>query len=126
MAYLPIMNEMEKVADFPKALRVAQAYIGSMYLVVSLVIFAYVGVGVQAPALSAAGSTISTASYSAAIPTILIAGFITGLVFAKNVFSWFHGADALLTAEGRLHWEWRAIGESTFHHYFAFVPLDDN
>ncbi|SMQ55957.1 unnamed protein product [Zymoseptoria tritici ST99CH_1A5] len=109
MAYLPIMNEMEKVADFPKALRVAQAYIGSMYLVVSLVIFAYVGVGVQAPALSAAGSTISTASYSAAIPTILIAGFITGLVFAKNVFSWFHGADALLTAEGRLHWEWRAI-----------------
>ncbi|KAK4143167.1 transmembrane amino acid transporter protein-domain-containing protein [Dichotomopilus funicola] len=85
--FFTVMSEFKNPSDWPKALFLLQICDTVLYLVVSIVIYIYVGPDVPSPALSAAGSTVvRKVIWGLAIPTIVIAGVIYGHVAAKYIF----------------------------------------
>jgi amino acid permease len=85
--FFSIMSELKQPNDWPKALMLLQICDTTLYLVVSVVIYIYVGPNVPSPALSAAGSVVMRkVIWGIAIPTIVIAGVIYGHVAAKYIF----------------------------------------
>ena len=57
-----------------------------MYLIVGVVVYAYVGSTAVSPALGNTGVTLRKIAYGMALPTIVIAGVVNGHVCAKLVF----------------------------------------
>lgn len=85
--FFSVMSEFKQPSDWPKALLLLQVCDTVLYVVVSVVIYIYVGPGVPSPALSAAGSpVVRKVIWGIAIPTIVIAGVIYGHVAAKYIF----------------------------------------
>ncbi|KAK4232825.1 transmembrane amino acid transporter protein-domain-containing protein [Achaetomium macrosporum] len=85
--FFAVMSELKQPHDWPKALMLLQVCDTILYIVVSVVIYIYVGPGVPSPALSAAGSpVVRKVIWGIAIPTIVIAGVIYGHVAAKYIF----------------------------------------
>jgi amino acid permease len=85
--FFSIMSELKAPGDWPKALALLQVCDTVLYVVVSVVIYVYVGPSVPSPALSAAGSVVvRKVIWGIAIPTIVIAGVIYGHVAAKYIF----------------------------------------
>ena len=76
VAFFAFISELEKPEDFPKALFLLQAIDMTLYLVVSVVVYAYTGKKVKSPALSSAGKTLEKVAYGVALPTIIVAGVI--------------------------------------------------
>jgi hypothetical protein len=88
--FFSIMSELKNPNDWPKALMLLQVCDTALYIVVSVVIYIYVGPNVPSPALSAAGSpVVRKISWGIAIPTILIAGVVSLPVFYFNFFFFF-------------------------------------
>ncbi|KAK4222375.1 transmembrane amino acid transporter protein-domain-containing protein [Podospora fimiseda] len=85
--FFSVMAEFKQPNDWPKALFLLQICDMSLYIVVSIVIYIYVGPSVPSPALSAAGSlTVRKVIWGIAIPTIVLAGVIYGHVAVKYIF----------------------------------------
>jgi amino acid permease len=85
--FFSIMSELKQPRDWPKALLLLQVCDTILYLVVSVVIYVYVGPDVPSPALSAARSpVVRKVIWGIALPTIVIAGVIYGHVAAKYIF----------------------------------------
>jgi amino acid permease len=85
--FFSVMSELKQPNDWPKALMLLQTCDTILYIVVSVVIYVYVGQDVPSPALSAAGShVVRKVIWGIAIPTIVIAGVIYGHVAAKYIF----------------------------------------
>ncbi|AEO55911.1 hypothetical protein MYCTH_2089733 [Thermothelomyces thermophilus ATCC 42464] len=85
--FFSVMSELKQPNDWPKALMLLQVCDMVLYIVVSVVIYVYVGPDVPSPALSAAGSpVVRKVIWGIAIPTIVIAGVIYGHVAAKYIF----------------------------------------
>ncbi|KAK4135085.1 hypothetical protein BT67DRAFT_449331 [Trichocladium antarcticum] len=85
--FFSVMSEFKQPNDWPKALWLLQICDTVLYIVVSVVIYVYVGPNVPSPALSAAGSVVvRKVIWGIAIPTIVIAGVIYGHVAAKYIF----------------------------------------
>ncbi|KAJ4287127.1 hypothetical protein N0V88_007749 [Collariella sp. IMI 366227] len=85
--FFSVMSELKQPNDWPKALMLLQVCDTVLYIVVSVVIYVYVGPDVPSPALSAAGSSIvRKIGWGIAIPTIVVAGVIYGHVAAKYIF----------------------------------------
>jgi len=85
--FFSIMSELKQPNDWPKALAMLQICDTILYIIVSVVIYVYVGPDVPSPALSAAGShVVRKVIWGIAIPTIVIAGVIYGHVAARYVF----------------------------------------
>ncbi|CAL1705414.1 unnamed protein product [Somion occarium] len=86
VAFFTFIAEMKVPEDFPKALYVLQIADTTLYLVVGVVVYAYVGSTAVSPALGNTGLTLRKIAYGIAMPTIIIAGVINGHVCAKMVF----------------------------------------
>jgi amino acid permease len=85
--FFAVMSELKQPNDWAKALMLLQVCDTVLYIIVSVVIYIYVGPNVPSPALSAAGSTVvRKVIWGIAIPTIIIAGVIYGHVAAKYIF----------------------------------------
>ncbi|SPQ24395.1 9e913667-6668-4786-bfba-0f1c4a68793d [Thermothielavioides terrestris] len=85
--FFSVMSELKQPNDWPKALMLLQLSDTVLYIVVSVVIYVYVGPDVPSPALSAAGSVVvRKVIWGIAMPTIIIAGVIYGHVAAKYIF----------------------------------------
>jgi amino acid permease len=88
--FFSIMSELKNPNDWPKALMLLQVCDTALYIVVSVVIYIYVGPNVPSPALSAAGSpVVRKIIWGIAIPTILIAGVVSLPVFNFIFFFFF-------------------------------------
>ncbi|KAK4123638.1 hypothetical protein N657DRAFT_418924 [Parathielavia appendiculata] len=103
--FFGVMSEFKQPSDWPKALMLLQVCDTVLYVVVSVVIYVYVGPNVPSPALSAAGShVVRKVIWGIAIPTIVIAGVIYGHVAAKYVFVRLFGATKHLHKRTALGW----------------------
>ncbi|KAH9826337.1 N amino acid transport system protein [Teratosphaeria destructans] len=89
LAYFQVMAEMEQPRDFRKSLIATNAFMSSLYLVVSIVIYDFAGTAVGSPALSAASPLFAKIAYGIATPTIVVAGVIAGLLACKRIHDWF-------------------------------------
>lgn len=75
VAFFGLIAEMEEPKDFPKALCLLQGFEISLYVTAAIVIYYYVGNGVDSPALGSAGPVLKKVAYGMAIPTVSLPPF---------------------------------------------------
>lgn len=85
LAYPQIINEMQKPADFPKALKANATVQAVMYAASACIIYWFAGDAVQAPALDSATGLLGKLAWGFAIPTVIVAGVLPGMMIIKNV-----------------------------------------
>jgi hypothetical protein len=94
VTFFGFVSETEDPKTFPKSLAMLQVVDTVMYLVSALVIYRFAGPDVKSPALSSAGPLMKKICYGLAIPTVIIAGVISGHVASKYIYvRVFRGSD---------------------------------
>jgi hypothetical protein len=99
-AFFGFISELKNPRDFPKALVMLQSVAISIYVIVGVVIYYYVGNNVASPALTSAAPLVRKIAYGLAFITIVVAGVINGHVAAKQLFTQF--------------WTWRGQVEVSY------------
>ncbi|KAJ5132730.1 N amino acid transport system protein [Penicillium atrosanguineum] len=77
------MEEMHTPKDFTKSIWALGLIEIVIYTITGAVIYAFVGPGVQSPALLSAGDTISRIAFGVALPVIFISGSINAIVTGR-------------------------------------------
>ncbi|KAI3011277.1 hypothetical protein CBS147482_4617 [Aspergillus niger] len=85
-AFLPVISEMRKPKDYPKAVYLCMSFVTSSYLAFALVIYAWCGKWIASPALGSAGTTIKRVAYGIALPGLIVSGSLYVHVAAKYLF----------------------------------------
>jgi hypothetical protein len=78
--------ELKDPKDFKKALFLEQGIAVTFYMIISAVIYYYVGPRVTSPALGSASPVVTKVAFGFAIPTIIIAGVVNGSVACKYIY----------------------------------------
>ena len=85
VAFFGFMSEMKRPQDYRKSLFLLQGVGTSIYLIVAIVIYRYVGERVTSPALSSISPLFRKLAFGCAIPTIVVGGVINGHVATKYI-----------------------------------------
>ncbi|RDI82359.1 hypothetical protein Vi05172_g7660 [Venturia inaequalis] len=88
VTYFGFFSELKNPRDYRKSLILLQTTAVTLYVLVAVVIYCYVGQDVKSPALSSAGPLIRKIAYGVAIPTIVIAGVLNAHVASTAVYRW--------------------------------------
>ncbi|PYI31371.1 hypothetical protein BP00DRAFT_446655 [Aspergillus indologenus CBS 114.80] len=111
VAFFGLIAEMEEPKDFPKALCLLQGFEIALYITAAIVIYYYVGNGVDSPALGSAGPVLKKVAYGIAIPTIVGAGVVNGHVGLKYIYvRIFRHSDRMGKRDFVAVGSWIAIG----------------
>ncbi|KAE8368124.1 transmembrane amino acid transporter protein-domain-containing protein [Aspergillus caelatus] len=102
--FFPVISEMRKPQDYPKALALCQTIVTITYVVIGIVVYYYCGSYVASPALGSAGKLIKQISYGVALPGILIASTISTHLASKYVFVRILRNSDHLVANTFVHW----------------------
>ncbi|KAK4458081.1 transmembrane amino acid transporter protein-domain-containing protein [Cladorrhinum samala] len=79
------MDEMHTPADYSKSIVALGVFEIILYTCTGALVYAFVGVDVQSPALLSAGPLISKIAFGVAIPVIFISGSINTVVVARYI-----------------------------------------
>jgi hypothetical protein len=111
IAYPTIISEMKEPRDFPKALILLESVTITFYIIVAVVIYHFAGQSVQSPALGSASPLVRKIAYGFALPTIVVAGVIVGIVLAKQLFAsaWSRQPDVIEERSWRANLSWAGI-----------------
>ncbi|TID15516.1 N amino acid transport system protein [Venturia nashicola] len=88
VTYFGFFSELKNPRDYKKSLILLQTTAITLYVLVAVVIYCYVGQDVKSPALSSAKPMIRKIAYGVAIPTIVIAGVLNAHVASTAVYRW--------------------------------------
>lgn len=88
VTYFGFFSELRNPRDYKKSLILVQTTAITLYVMVAVVIYYYVGPHVESPALSSASPKIAKIAYGVAIPTIIIAGVLNAHVASTAVYRW--------------------------------------
>lgn len=88
VTYFGFFSELKNPRDYKKSLILLQTTAITLYVLVAVVIYCYVGPDVKSPALSSANPLIRKIAYGVAIPTIIIAGVLNAHVASTAVYRW--------------------------------------
>lgn len=103
-AFLPVISEMRKPQDYPKAVYLSMSLVTASYLTFSLVIYAWCGQWIASPSLGSAGTTIKRVAYGIALPGLIISGCLYVHVAAKYLFVRILRTSRHLQANTLVHW----------------------
>ncbi|KAH7325549.1 transmembrane amino acid transporter [Stachybotrys elegans] len=84
--FLPVISEMRRPQDYRKACLWAGLIVGTLYLVLSLVIYRYCGRWLSVPAFGSAGPLFKKISYGISLPGLIVGIGIYQHVAAKYAF----------------------------------------
>lgn len=84
--FLPVISEMRRPQDYRKACLCAGFIVGTLYLVLSLVIYRYCGKWLSVPAFGSAGPLFKKISYGISLPGLIVGLGIYQHVAAKYAF----------------------------------------
>ena len=84
--FFPLVSEMRKPTDAPKAAWCLQTLATTFYVVFAVVMYVYIGDKVPNPAYSGLGTKWAKAAWGLAIPNLLVAGALYNHTAAKIVF----------------------------------------
>ncbi|PWY69113.1 hypothetical protein BO70DRAFT_322909 [Aspergillus heteromorphus CBS 117.55] len=113
VAFFGLIAEMEEPKDFAKALCLLQCFEIALYVTAAIVIYYFVGNGVDSPALGSAGPVLKKVAYGIAIPTIIGAGVVNGHVGLKYIYvRIFRHSDRMSKNDFVSVGSWIAIGVS--------------
>lgn len=103
-AFLPVISEMRKPKDYPKAVYLSMSLVTASYLTFSLVIYAWCGKWIASPSLGSAGTTVKRVAYGIALPGLAISGCLYVHVAAKYMFVRILRNSRHLQANTVMHW----------------------
>ncbi|KAJ5562908.1 hypothetical protein N7461_001669 [Penicillium sp. DV-2018c] len=103
-AFLPVISEMRKPKDYPKAVYLSMSLVTASYLTFSLVIYAWCGKWLASPSLGSAGETVKRVAYGIALPGLIISGCLYVHVAAKYLFVRILRNSRHLQANTVVHW----------------------
>ncbi|KAJ5350147.1 hypothetical protein N7541_007874 [Penicillium brevicompactum] len=103
-AFLPVISEMRKPKDYPKAVYLSMSLVTASYLTFSLVIYAWCGKWIASPSLGSAGETVKRVAYGIALPGLIISGCLYVHVAAKYLFVRILRNSRHLQANTAVHW----------------------
>ncbi|KAJ5745336.1 hypothetical protein N7520_010518 [Penicillium odoratum] len=103
-AFLPVISEMRKPKDYPKAVYLSMSLVTTSYLTFSLVIYAWCGKWIASPSLGSAGPTVKRVAYGVALPGLIISGCLYVHVAAKYLFVRVLRNSRHLQANTVTHW----------------------
>lgn len=86
VTYFGFFSELRDPKDYKKSLLLMQTTAITVYTLVAVVIYYYVGPDVKSPALSSASKKVSMIAYGVAIPTIIIAGVLNAHVASTSIY----------------------------------------
>ncbi|CAG7994262.1 unnamed protein product [Penicillium olsonii] len=102
--FFPVISEMRKPQDYPKALALCQSVVTVTYVIVGIVVYYFCGSYVASPALGSAGKLIKQISYGIALPGILVASTISTHLAGKYVFVRILRGSDHLVSNSTVHW----------------------
>ncbi|PWY90831.1 hypothetical protein BO70DRAFT_425772 [Aspergillus heteromorphus CBS 117.55] len=103
-AFLPVISEMRKPTDYPKAVYLCLSFVTASYLAFSLVIYRWCGQWIASPALGSAGPTVKRIAYGIALPGLIVSGSLYVHVAAKYLFVRILRHSRHLQANTPVHW----------------------
>ncbi|KAJ5775297.1 uncharacterized protein N7511_000308 [Penicillium nucicola] len=103
-AFLPVISEMRRPKDYPKAVYLSMSLVTASYLTFSLVIYAWCGKWIASPSLGSAGETVKRVAYGIALPGLIISGCLYVHVAAKYIFVRILRNSRHLQANTAVHW----------------------
>ncbi|CAG7947968.1 unnamed protein product [Penicillium salamii] len=103
-AFLPVISEMRRPKDYPKAVYLSMTLVTASYLTFSLVIYAWCGKWIASPSLGSAGETVKRIAYGIALPGLIISGCLYVHVAAKYLFVRILRNSRHLQANTAVHW----------------------
>jgi hypothetical protein len=86
VAFFSFQAELKDPRDFKKALFFEQGIAVTFYMIISVVIYYYVGPLVASPALGSASPLVTKIAFGIALPTIIMAGVVNGSVACKYIY----------------------------------------
>ncbi|KAJ5495348.1 hypothetical protein N7539_000464 [Penicillium diatomitis] len=103
-AFLPVISEMRKPRDYPKAVYLSMSLVTASYLTFSLVIYAWCGQWIASPSLGSAGPTVKRVAYGIALPGLIVSGCLYVHVAAKYLFVRILRNSRHLQTNTVIHW----------------------
>ncbi|RAK98893.1 putative neutral amino acid permease [Aspergillus ibericus CBS 121593] len=103
-AFLPVISEMRKPKDYPKAVYLCMTFVTASYLAFALVIYRWCGQWIASPALGSAGPTLKRVAYGIALPGLIVSGSLYVHVAAKYLFVRILRHSRHLQANTIIHW----------------------
>ncbi|KAJ5947672.1 hypothetical protein N7466_000687 [Penicillium verhagenii] len=103
-AFLPVISEMRRPKDYPKAVYLSMSLVTVSYLTFSLVMYAWCGKWIASPSLGSAGPTVKRVAYGIALPGLVISGCLYVHVAAKYLFVRILRTSRHLQANTFVHW----------------------
>ncbi|EST09691.2 Amino acid transporter, transmembrane [Kalmanozyma brasiliensis GHG001] len=110
MCQFSFMDEMHTPTDYVKsiyALGIIEIFI---YTITGALVYAFVGTGVQSPALLSAGPTLSKIAFGIALPVIFISGSINTTVIARYIHGRIFKDSVIRYINTKMGWiTWLAV-----------------
>lgn len=113
LAYPQIISEMRNPDEFSKSLKMNAIVQVIMYTATACIMYGFAGESIQAPALESATGTLSKAAWVCALPTIIVAGVLPGMMIIKNAnrgfWAWREQRHVPFESSCRARGSWIAI-----------------
>ncbi|KAJ5902793.1 hypothetical protein N7495_003321 [Penicillium taxi] len=103
-AFLPVISEMRRPKDYPKAVYLCMTLVTASYLTFSLVIYAWCGKWIASPSLGSAGTMIKRIGYGIGLPGLIVSGCLYVHVAAKYIFVRILRNSPHFQANTLVHW----------------------
>lgn len=84
--FVTVISEMKRPQDYKKAVLIAGFIVGTLYVVISLVIYRYCGMWISVPVFGSAGPLFKKISYGISLPGLIIGLGVYQHVPAKYLF----------------------------------------
>ncbi|WWC61558.1 uncharacterized protein I303_104142 [Kwoniella dejecticola CBS 10117] len=101
--YLPLASEMRNMQDYGKTVLVSQTFVTVIYLVISGVVYHFVGQYVSSPALGSAGPMMKRVCYGLAFLGLVVGGVLNLHLLAKYLFVRILGDTPHLSRSTKIH-----------------------
>ncbi|KAJ5357322.1 hypothetical protein N7541_004480 [Penicillium brevicompactum] len=98
------VSEMHTPADFPKAIYALGVIEIVIYTLIGALVYSFVGMNVQSPALLSAGPLLSRIAFGVALPVIFISGSINTNIVARYIHSYLYRDSVLRYVNTKKGW----------------------
>ena len=102
--FVTIIAEMKRPKEYKKALLVAGAIVGTLYIVLSLIIYRFCGKWISVPAFGSAGPLFKKISYGISLPGLIIGLGVYQHIPAKYLFVRILRDSEHLQKNTLVHW----------------------
>ncbi|KAK4689575.1 hypothetical protein P7C73_g531, partial [Tremellales sp. Uapishka_1] len=102
--YIPVISEMKRPQDYPKAVYACMIWIFCAYISMPVVVYKFCGQYVASPSLGSANPLLTKIAYGIAFPGLVMSAVICAHLAGKYLFVRILRNSRHLTANTSIHW----------------------